>query len=693
MTGELFSKALEYLRRSTANPEANFREGQWEAIERLVVERSRVLVVQRTGWGKSLVYFIATRLLRDSGKGPTLLVSPLLSLMRDQEIAASRVGLRVARIDSTNRDGWDRLESDIRGDRVDIILISPERLANAKFVDNVISVVAPRLALLVIDEAHCISDWGHDFRPDYRRIGRIVRGLPEGFPVLATTATANVRVVEDVRSQLGDEVLVQRGELTRTSLRLRNFSIGDLGERLAWLVRTLPSLPGSGIVYVLTVRDALSVAEWLNESEIQAEPYFGGLNSDRRVAIEEGLRENRIKVVVATSALGMGFDKPDLGFVIHFQTPQSIIHYYQQVGRAGRAMPKAYGILLNGLEDRDIVSHFIENAFPNEQLIEQILGSLEQTDLSVNELESRLNVGRSALSQALKTLETEEPTPIVKVGSRYRRTPVVYAHQTERVDAITALRWREWEEMEHYLESEYCLMQRLAIALGDEKADECGQCSVCSTVEPFLSEPIVADELLRRAQHFLRRLELAIQPRRRWPKGAMTFFGFTGNITKPNEEGRALARLGDPGWGRLVASGQSDGAFSTELLEAVKELLERWDPQPAPVWITAIPSLNKPDAVSEFAKALAEEIGLPFRPALRRVKKIRPPDEMANSFYQAKNLDGSMKVNERERRSGPVLLITDVVDSRWTLTVAGALLRQAGVDAVLPVALADASVV
>lgn len=685
--------ALDYLRMATAFPAAEFRDGQWEAIEALVVGSRRALVIQRTGWGKSLVYFLATRLLRDQGKGPTLLISPLLALMRDQELAAQRVGLTVARIDSTNREEWEVVENEIREGRVDIILISPERLANEGFMQNVLSVVAPNLALLVIDEAHCISDWGHDFRPDYRRIGRIIRGLPRSFPVLATTATANQRVVDDVKDQLGDEVVVQRGELTRASLRLRNIRIRDSAERLAWLARVIPRLPGSGIIYTLTVRDARYLSDWLRKNRIEAAPYYGDLGNEVRLATEDALRNNELKVVVATSALGMGFDKPDLHFVIHYQTPQSLIHYYQQVGRAGRAVPLAYGILLNGDEDGDIISYFIRNAFPAQSLIARIIEELEEEALSIGGLEARLNVRRSALTQALKTLETEEPPPIVKDGSFYLRTASEFLFDQDRVDKVTALRWAEWAEIKEYLRSGECLMKVMARVLGDGLASDCGTCSSCSPMEAFLAEPPPTGALLREAQRFLKRLELTIEPRKRWTADSLPFYGFRGNIKTKNEEGRTLARWGDPGWGQLVRAGKDRGEFEYELVSGAVELIKDWSPEPPPSWVTCVPSLANPTLVPIFAQAVAKGLGIPFRPALIKVRPTQPQKDMANSFFQANNLDGSLIVDEDFLLDGPVLLVDDVVDSRWSLTIAGFLLRQAGVPNVFPLALADAGVV
>ena len=390
-------RALQFLRTALGRSDAVFRAGQWESVE-MLLNRRRLLVVERTGWGKSMVYFLATRLLRDEGAGLSLLISPLLSLMRNQLEAAAWIGLRAETINSSNRDDWDRIEEELRNDAIDILLISPERLANEQFRDNVLSRLVERVGLFVVDEAHCISDWGHDFRPDYRRIVRVLQAVPPNVPVLATTATANDRVVHDVISQLGADIELVRGPLIRESLRLQNMSIPSPAARMAWLAEVIPTLAGSGIVYTLTQRDAERVAEWLQINGVSAMPYHADLqDGDEDVPVRElrerQLLENEVKVLVATVALGMGFDKPDLGFVIHFQRPASVVHYYQQVGRAGRAVDEAYGVLMHGEEDANITEYFIRNAFPPQQHVEVILEVLDRSEegLSIRELEKSLN--------------------------------------------------------------------------------------------------------------------------------------------------------------------------------------------------------------------------------------------------------------------------------------------------------------
>jgi len=685
-------KALALLRRALNNPQADFRRGQWESIEQLRSGK-RLLVVERTGWGKSMVYFLATRMLRDAGKGPTLLISPLLSLMRNQIAAADRIGIRAATINSSNTEKWKAVEFQLQNDAIDILLISPERLANERFRDNVLSMVAPRIGLFVVDEAHCISDWGHDFRPDYRRIVSILSVMPRNIPVLATTATANDRVVRDVADQLGD-VTVQRGPLIRQSLRLQNIRMPNPAARLAWLTQYLPQIPGSGIIYTLTVRDAERVAAFLRSEGLDVHPYHAkskGESALTREKLEEMLLENRCKALVATVALGMGFDKPDLGFVIHFQRPGSVVHYYQQVGRAGRAVESAFGILFSGAEDDDIIDYFIRTALPPETHVQQVLDALEQEDgVNINQLQRMLNLSYAQIDKVLTILNTITPSPVSKMRSRYYRTAAEYVSETERITQLERLRKVEQQEMQDYMRSSECLMLFLARSLDDEHAEVCGRCANC-VGEPLLSEE-VAPATVQRAVAFLKRSSLVIEPRKKWPDAAaFPVYGFKGWILLEfrAEQGLALCMYGDPGWGQLVRDGKySTGRFDDQLVDACAEMLQRSPPATTPTWVTATPSQRHPELVPDFARRLAQKLGLPYHACIEKITDNQPQKEMQNSWQQAHNLDGAFSIDGDSMGDGPVLLVDDMVDSRWTMTVLAALLRKADCPAVIPLALA-----
>ena len=692
------TQALKYLRAALNRPDADFRPGQWESIEGLLNQR-RLLVVERTGWGKSMVYFLATRLLRDKGAGVSLLISPLLSLMRNQLEAAARIGVRAETINSTNTYDWDRIEGELRENKIDILLISPERLANDKFRESVLSFIAENVGLFVVDEAHCISDWGHDFRPDYRRIVRVLQALPGNIPVLATTATANDRVVADVISQLGKDILLQRGPLVRESLKLQNITMASPAARMAWLAQTIPALPGSGIVYTLTQRDAECVSEWLKINKINAKAYHADVSDNEdgvslREKLEQQLLNNEIKVLVATVALGMGFDKPDLGFVIHFQRPASVVHYYQQVGRAGRAVKEAFGILLHGEEDDNIADFFIRSAFPPQQHVDVILQELDKADggLSVRQLEARLNLKHSQLEKALNHLSVEMPSPITKIGSKWNVTAAARTYRIDQayVDAITSIRKQEQSQMQAYMAHSGCLMEFLARALDDPQAERCGKCAACKG-QPLLP-PEYEHELANNAAIYLKRSHQTLQPRKQWPPGnALPTYRFSGRIGNAlcAQEGRALCIWRDAGWGQMVAKSKYEqDRFDDNLVKACMDMVRLWNPVPAPEWVTGIPSLTHPDLVPDFARRLAELLRLPFHACIRKAKANPPQKKMQNSFQQAHNLDGVFEADTESVPGGPCLLINDTTDSGWTFTVAAAVLRQAGCAAVFPLALA-----
>ena len=678
-------RSLELLRSGTGIPDAHFREGQEEAVRSIVEQPGRYLVVQKTGWGKSFVYFIATRLLRETGQGPVLLVSPLLALMRNQIAAAERMGVRAKTINSDNPDSWSGIEAAVQHDDIDILLISPERLANERFRSEVLAHIAAKISLLVVDEAHCISDWGHDFRPHYRLLQHTIEALPTNMRLLATTATANNRVIQDLQNVLGPNLNVSRGELNRPSLKLQTLRLASQAERLAWLAKQIPAMPGSGIVYTLTVRDAVQVAEWLTLCGVHAVAYTGDSGRDRP-ELEQALLDNRVKTLVATTALGMGFDKPDLGFVVHYQTPGSVVAYYQQVGRAGRALDAAYGILLSGTEENDINEYFIKTAFPTRDEVQQVLTALEHSPLglSLPGLMATVNIAKGRIEKTIELLALESPAPIVKQGTRWQLTATNLSEAFwQRAQRLTDLRYVEQGQMQEYVDLPAGHMAYLIRALDGEPGD-------CRSPDLPDLPATVDQQLVREAIAFLRRTSLSIDPRRQWPLDTMPLYGLKGNISRElqAEQGKTLCTWGDAGWGDLVRQGKcQDHHVAEDLVVACTSLIQEWNPQPAPTWVTCIPSLRDPALVPEFAERLAQRLGLPFQAVIRRTIDRPPQQTMQNSMQQAHNLDGSFELTAT-LPEGPVLLVDDTVDSRWTMTVAAWLLRSHGSGEVYPMALA-----
>ncbi|SDP67817.1 ATP-dependent DNA helicase RecQ [Streptomyces sp. cf386] len=692
---------------------ARLREDQWQAVAALVEERRRALVVQRTGWGKSAVYFVATALLRRRGSGPTVIVSPLLALMRNQVEAAARAGIRAHTINSANPEEWEAIHEEVERGETDVLLVSPERLNAVDFREQVLPKLAATTGLLVVDEAHCISDWGHDFRPDYRRLRSMLAELPAGVPVLATTATANARVTADVAEQLGTgggEALVLRGPLDRESLRLGVVRLPDAAHRLAWLAEHLDDLQGSGIVYALTVAAAEEATAFLRQRGFRVASYTGRTENADRLQAEADLQANRVKALIATSALGMGFDKPDLGFVVHLGSPSSPIAYYQQVGRAGRGVEHADVLLLPGKEDEAIWRYFADTAFPPEARVRETLSALAGAGrpLSVPALEAVVDLRRTRLETMLKVLDVDGAVKRVKGG--WISTGEQWNYDAERYAWVARQRAAEQQAMRDYVSTSQCRMEFLRRQLDDEGAVPCGRCDTCAGA---WVDADVSAETLTGAVKELDRPGVEIEPRRMWPTG-MPALGIElkGRIPAKDQcsTGRALGRLSDIGWGNrlrpLLAESAPDGPVPDDVLRAAVAVLADWARSPGgwatevpdaaarPVGVVAVPSMTRPQLVGSLAQGIATIGRLPFLGTLtyggqggahtaRRSNSAQRLKTLSDAFHVSEELAGALA-----RSPGPVLLVDDYTESGWTLAVAARLLRRAGSEQVLPLVLA-----
>ncbi|MFE5616120.1 RecQ family ATP-dependent DNA helicase [Streptomyces sp. NPDC056463] len=693
---------------------ARLREDQWRAIEALVADKRRALVVQRTGWGKSAVYFVATSLLREAGSGPTVIVSPLLALMRNQVEAAARAGIRARTINSSNTEEWETVQEEVAAGEVDVLLVSPERLNNPGFRDEVLPRLAAATGLLVVDEAHCISDWGHDFRPDYRRLRTMLAELPAGVPVLATTATANARVTADVAEQLGTgagtDALVLRGPLDRESLSLGVVRLPDAAHRLAWLADHLGELPGSGIIYTLTVAAAEEVTAYLRQCGHTVSSYTGRTENADRQQAEEDLLANRVKALVATSALGMGFDKPDLGFVVHLGSPSSPIAYYQQVGRAGRGVEHAEVLLLPGKEDEAIWQYFASVAFPPEEQVRRTLDVLAQADrpLSLPALEPLVELRRTRLETMLKVLDVDGAVHRVKGGWTSTGRPWVY--DSERYAWVARQRAAEQQAMREYAAGTGCRMEFLRRQLDDEEAAPCGRCDNCAGSR---FDPKVSDAALDAAKGELGRPGVEVEPRKMWPTGlAAVGVDLKGRIPAGEQSfgGRALGRLSDIGWGNrlrpLLTERAPDGPVPDDVVQAVVRVLADWAKGPGgwasgapdaparPAGVVTVASRSRPQLVGSLGQRIAE-IGR--MPLLGTVEYAPEAEELrisrTNSAQRVVGLHQALTVPPAlaERlgsAGGPLLLVDDLSDSGWTLAVAARLLRRSGAEGVYPLVLA-----
>jgi ATP-dependent DNA helicase RecQ len=705
---EALREEAEQTLRALAGPGTRLREDQWTAIAALVRDHRRALVVQRTGWGKSAVYFTATALLRARGAGPSVIVSPLIALMRNQIEAAQRAGIQARTVNSANTGEWDEVYAEVAAGAVDVLLVSPERLNNPGFRDLVLPKLIAAAGMLVVDEAHCISDWGHDFRPDYRRLATLLTELPADVPVLATTATANTRVTLDIAEQLGagggEPVLVLRGELDRASLHLAVVALSAPQQRLAWLAENLDQLPGSGIIYTLTVAAAQEVAGFLAERGYRAVPYTGRDNHDDRMAAENALLANEVKALVATSALGMGFDKPDLGFIVHLGAPQSPIAYYQQIGRAGRGVDRADVILLPGREDRDIWAYFASLAFPREEVVRSTLAALAEAGgpLSTAALETRVDLTRSRLEMMLKVLDVDGA--VRRVGGGWTATGQPWAYDADRYARVAQARASEQQAMLEYAETAGCRMEYLRRQLDDPAAQPCGRCDNC-TGRHWAAD--VSSASATAARERLLRPGTELTPRLMWPSGMRALGVEVSGRIPPGAQarpGRAVARLTDLGWGPrlralLAETSDQSGPLPADLVDAVVRILAAWDWAERPAAVLTLPSRSRSGLIMSLGRRIAEIGRLPYLGSLQYASGPggRGPaaGRQHNSAQRLQALWGELSIPEAVAAAlaaarGPVLLVDDQIDSGWTMTVAAKLLRDAGAPAVLPFVLAIA---
>lgn len=680
---DIYAKSTEIIK-AIYGPNASFRDGQYEAIK-ATMTHNRTLVVQRTGWGKSLVYFVCTKLIREQKRGVTMVVSPLLVLMENQIDAAQKMGLRCDVLNSTVKDRREDILTSLEQDELDLILVTPETLFSDDVQKRLKNI---RIGLFVIDEAHCISDWGHDFRLEYGKLKTIIQQLPPNVPILATTATANDRVVTDLRSQLGNNVFVSRGPLTRESLYIQVLNRPDRIERYAWILENIPKLDGSGIIYCLTQRDCDYLADFLIKNGISAAAYYSRAGEDGNSInreIEENFRNNKLKVIIATIKLGMGYDKGDIAFVIHYQMPSNIVSYYQQIGRAGRNLDRAYIFLMYGKEDEEILNYFINTAFPTEQETESIVQYIGSNDgVKENEIISTLNIRNTRIKKALSFLQNDGF--IRKDKSYYYLTPKKFVYDREHYEMVTAIRRQEVEQMKCLVSTQECFSRYIVSCLDDKTARNCGHCANCLGKE-FLPSA-VSSKFIHIAEEFVNKLIIPIEPRKMWVSSDVTK---ASRISHINQKGFCISKYGDAGYGELVKQGKysKEMRFCDELVGKSVDILRPFIREHKITHICCVPS-RRSELVKDFAARVAESLKLDFVDILEKTP-AKQQKEMENSAYQCANAYKSFFVKENVTAPRNILLIDDVVDSGWTFTVCGYRLMEAGAENIYPFALADSS--
>ena len=684
ITSDLRKKAQAIIERLYGK-NAQFRKGQYEAIE-ATLSYKRTLVVQKTGWGKSLVYFISTKLLRDYGKGLTLIVSPLLVLMDNQVEAAKQLGLRCDVLNSGVKDRWDSIIDEMARGKLDLLLITPETLLSDRFRNRPQYI---NFGLFVVDEAHCISDWGHDFRLEYTRLSRVVSKLPMSVPLLATTATASNRVIKDLVAQFGGSVHVSRGPLMRESLSIQLLDLADNASRYAWILQNINRFPGSGIIYCLTKRDADHLADFLQKNNVGARSYFSREREEDVLndEAEKLFKENKIKALVATVKLGMGYDKDDISFVIHYQHPSNIVAYYQQIGRAGRNIPRAYTFLMYGPEDIKIQNYFIDTAFPTRDEAEKVSRYiLENNDKgsSRGEIMANVNVKYVRILKALKFLENEEY--IYRSGSKYYTNPKPFKYNEAHYKEVTLIRKKEQEQMRELIGTDVCYSRFVVNALDDDTDENCGKCSNCLGFDEF--SPKVEKVYLDASLSYLEKLLLPIEPRKKWATTSLTK---QTKIAFQIEEGICLSKYGDPGYGTLVKNDKfsKNQRFSDELVGKSVRVLRPIVLEKEITGITYVPSLRS-RLVEDFARRLADGLRLDFVCTLEKSKADQQKN-MQNTSFQCDNALKSFKIIKNVQVPKRLILVDDLIDSRWTMVVCGYRLMEAGCEMVFPYALASSS--
>lgn len=664
---------------------STFREGQYEAIEATLLYR-RTLVVQTTGWGKSLVYFMCTKMFRKLNKGVTFVVSPLLVLMENQLEAAQKMGLVCHSLNSTTKEHHEEIISEIKADKIDLVFITPETLFSNKVQDALKEI---NIGLFVVDEAHCISDWGHDFRLQYGNLYKVLNLLSENVPVLATTATANDRVVDDLKRQLGNKVFVSRGSLMRDSLSIQVLKLTDTASRYAWILENIDKLNGSGIIYCLTQRDCDYLTKFLKQNHINAKSYYSRSNEDEylNTEAEDDFLNNKIKVIVATIKLGMGYDKGDIAFVIHFQQPSNIVSYYQQIGRAGRNIPRAYTFLMTGSEDEEIQNYFIETAFPKKEEYDEILNFIfENTDngVTLGSIIANVNIRKGRIDKVLMFLENDGY--ITKDKGKYYSTIKEFVYDYKKYNEITQMRKKEQSLMTELSNTRECYNRFIVNCLDDKTTKSCGICESCLGYEEFSSK--VNDIYLQKALTYLDRLLIPILPRKQWT---------TTNITRQtkinviNQEGICLSKYGEAGYGRLVKNDKysKNDRFCDELVGKTVSVLKSFIKENNVTAITFVPSLRN-NMVCDFAKRVAERCNVPCLDLILKTPACQQKT-MQNSSHQCENAKKSFHIIENVVIPENIILIDDIIDSKWTITVCGDLLTSNGAIKVFPFALADSS--
>ncbi len=457
----------------------DFHDNQWRVIKELL-DNKRVLIIEKTGFGKSLCYQYCANLF----EGVTIVFSPLLSLIRDQVSSLKDKGIKAECIisEQTKEKNEEIINKALKG-KLSMLYISPERLDNEFWIQCITKI---KISMIVIDEAHCISQWGHDFRPQYRRILNLVDYLPLDFPILALSATATTKIIEDIRFQLGDNLKIIKGSLIRDNIQLHTIFCNDLNEKLYWILRIINNIDGNGLVYCATRQDTVLAANWLQYNNIDSCYYHGALEKKQRTKIEKDFKEGAYKAIASTNALGMGVDKKDIRFVIHLQIPENLMNYYQEFGRAGRDNKLSQAVLLYNPKDRQLCEFFIENSRPPIKKYKSAIVRIKNSPKTKQELSKELYLSESQVSTLINDLIDQEI--VYKDNNTYK-----YSKNAPLLDENYFI-WQmnqkiiELDKMINYAVTKTCRMKYICNYFEDYTVDKCNKCDNCKNYNFTISD-------------------------------------------------------------------------------------------------------------------------------------------------------------------------------------------------------------
>ncbi len=646
----------------------HFYDEQWNAIERLLSGK-RVLVIEKTGFGKSLCYqFTATQL-----PGMAIIFSPLIALMRDQVAYLQSIGIPSECVNSGQTPEKNtRILEEARQGKIKILYITPERQENRRWQEIVKQL---DLSMVVVDEAHCISVWGHDFRPAFRRIINLVQLLPETLPVLATTATATQRVAEDIMTQMGENISLIRGDLLRENLNLRVVNVDSEDAKMEWLAEFFRNQEGTGLIYTGRRADTDLYASWLKHIGISATNYNAGLDRELRKEIEEGLKSNRWRCVVSTNALGMGIDKPDIRFIIHTQIPASPTHYYQEIGRAGRdGLPTEIALLYNP-EDKDLPEYFIRNSRPAIKNYLRAIEALKQEPLGTYDLTRRTNLTRTQVGVILNDLVDQGIVCQVAFGGSRK-----YEYQSNApfldirpFEKLRRFKFGELKKMIEYAESSNCRMDYLCRYLGDTSVGRCGKCD---------------NDLNRRHQ-----ATITDGGREKIRDFWNTYFPElkVGSSRSNLVDGIASSYYGVSNVGAIIhhCKYENGGHFPDYLLVQTLRAYRKHFGREEFDLVVYVPPTESGDLVEIFAKRVAKNLHFSVSDGLKKMRVTKPQKVFQNSVLKRDNVKEAFYYeNPSDIRGKSILVVDDILDSGATIKEIGRAFTKLGAAKIAPLVIA-----